>query len=125
MITIEDIIQVLSEKNVPMEKLEEVRKSYEVINFLNSLPEIESHLCRGGYIQDRNGTPCCHGDKVMFKIFDCESLKHLIEIYGSITNGILEWNPDMRAFIITFGDGDWLDFTCSNDGVQWFEKVEE
>lgn len=33
--------------------------------FLDSLPEIESHLCNGGYIQDRNGTPCCHGDEVM------------------------------------------------------------
>ena len=30
--------------------------------FLDSIVEIESHLCRGGYIQDRNGTPCCHGD---------------------------------------------------------------
>lgn len=35
--------------------------------FLDSLPEIESHLCRGGYIQDRNGTPCCDGDKVKIK----------------------------------------------------------
>ena len=33
----------------------------------NSLPEIEKHLCLGGYIQDKNGTPCCHEDKVRFK----------------------------------------------------------
>lgn len=39
----------------------------EAEKFLDSLPEIESHLCRGGYIQDRNGTPCCDGDKVMYK----------------------------------------------------------
>lgn len=32
--------------------------------FLDSLPEIESKLCRGGYIQDRNGTSCCEGDRV-------------------------------------------------------------
>lgn len=37
------------------------------IKFLDSLPEIESHLCRGGYIQDVNGTPCCDGDKVVYK----------------------------------------------------------
>ena len=45
---------------------EEVRKSYEAINFLNSLPEIELRLCRGGYIQDKNGTPCCEGDEVIY-----------------------------------------------------------
>lgn len=36
-------------------------------NFLSSLPEIENKLCFGGYIQDYNGTPCCHGDKVVYK----------------------------------------------------------
>ena len=35
-------------------------------DFLDSLTDIESHLCRGGYIQDKNGTPCCDGDKVKF-----------------------------------------------------------
>ena len=35
--------------------------------FLDSLPEIEARLTRGGYVQDKNGTPCCDGDKV--KIF--------------------------------------------------------
>jgi hypothetical protein len=53
----------------------EQRKSAEVYNtqrdkiqkFLKSLPEIEEKLCFGGYIQDYNGTPCCHGDKVMYK----------------------------------------------------------
>lgn len=32
--------------------------------FLDSLPEIESHLTRGGYIQDKNGVPCCEGDLI-------------------------------------------------------------
>jgi len=33
--------------------------------FLDSLPEIESHLCRGGYIQDKDGKPCCDGDQII------------------------------------------------------------
>ena len=53
----------------------EQRKSAEKYNsirdkiqkFLKSLPEIEEKLCFGGYIQDYNGNPCCHGDKVMYK----------------------------------------------------------
>lgn len=36
------------------------------MKFLDSLPQIESHLCKGGYVQDRNGTPCCDRDKVKF-----------------------------------------------------------
>lgn len=36
------------------------------LEFLNSLPEIENKLCRGGYIQDKNGIPCCDGDKILF-----------------------------------------------------------
>lgn len=43
----------------------EIKNCEEFADFLNSLPEIEKKLCFGGYIQDRNGTPCCHGDKVM------------------------------------------------------------
>lgn len=51
----------------------EQRKSAEKYNsirdkiqkFLKSLPAIEEKLCFGGYIQDRNGTPCCHGDKII------------------------------------------------------------
>ena len=35
------------------------------IKFLDSLLEIESHLCRGGYIQDKNGVPCCDGDQII------------------------------------------------------------
>lgn len=34
-------------------------------NFLSSLPEIEEKLCFGGYIQDKNGTPCCDGDQII------------------------------------------------------------
>ena len=51
------------------------------IKFLDSLPEIESHLCRGGYIQDKNGVPCCEGDKIRAITSD-----------GSVeAQGILTW----------------------------------
>lgn len=45
----------------------EYEADYEkAMNFLDSLPEIEKHLCQGGYIQDKNGIPCCNGDKVLY-----------------------------------------------------------
>ena len=34
------------------------------IGLLNLLPDLESKLCHGGYIQDVNGVPCCNGDKI-------------------------------------------------------------
>ena len=40
------------------------------MKFLDSLPQIESRLCVDGYIQDKNGTPCCDGDKVRFEFED-------------------------------------------------------
>ena len=43
----------------------EVKSCDKAITFLDSLPEIESHLCRGGYIQDKSGTPCCDGDEIL------------------------------------------------------------
>ena len=39
----------------------------EAITFLDSLPEIESHLCCGGYIQDGFEKPCRAGDKIKDK----------------------------------------------------------
>ena len=42
------------------------------MKFLDSLPQIESRLCQGGYIQDKNGIPCHDGDKVVFSYYaDC------------------------------------------------------
>ena len=98
--------------------------STDFLHFLKTLPDIENKLCFGGYIQDRNGTPCCHGDKIKFKIYDNEWMSHLIEKYGAVTEGKLRWNPYMKAFCVDFGDGDWLDFTAANDGIEWFEKAE-
>ena len=60
--------------------------------FLDSLPEIESHLCRGGYIQDKNGTPCCEGDTVIFNemygklIWDNRLCKFKIEYHETGTS---------------------------------------
>lgn len=56
-------------------------------NFLYSIPQI--------YILDENGTPCCHGDKV---------------IYDENYEGILEWDKKNARFIIASIYGDY-DFT--------------
>ena len=55
------------------------------IEFLDTLLEIESKLCQGGYIQDKDGTPCCRGDKIM------------VDMYGKRVY-TLEWNPKQRCF---------------------------
>lgn len=56
------------------------------LKFLDSLPEIESHLCRGGYVQDKNGTPCCDGDKIVQKVIDDDEI------------GILYWSKSDSRF---------------------------
>lgn len=61
--------------------------------FLRSIPDIEKHLTEGGYIQDRNGTPICHGDKVIFR-------KNLEEKFSR--EGLLLWNPDRAMFEIIY-----------------------
>ena len=98
------------------------------IKFLDSLPEIESHLCNGGYIQDRNGTPCCHGDKVRFKFVKKWYEDNFKERYTPVMDGILKFCGDTKKFYIQFGpyqNGyDWLDWSCSDDGCEWFEKVQ-
>ena len=55
------------------------------IQFLDSLPEIESHLCRGGYVQDRNGILCCDGDIIIKDILDEEI-------------GVLYWSKEDSRF---------------------------
>ena len=49
----------------------------------------------GGYIQDKNGTPCCHGDKI---------------IYDENHEGVLEWDKKNARFIIASIYSDY-DFT--------------
>lgn len=95
--------------------------------FLDSLPKIESHLCRGGYILDSKETPCCHGDKVRFKLSHCLTMEKHIKEHGETSTGTLEWNSHIRAFIIRFDNatwgGDWICFDAGNDEIEWFEKV--
>ena len=52
--------------------------------FLNSLPEIESKLCRGGYILDKNKNPCCEGDCVSFIISSGEYKYSGKRMYGTL-----------------------------------------
>ena len=74
---------------------EEDKTCDRAITFLNSLPEIESHLCRGGYIQDRNGTPCCDGDVIINEsILDKQKEK-----------GILYWSKNDSRFYFKKADG--------------------
>ena len=58
-------------------------------DFLDSLPDIEKKLCFGGYIQDKNGTPCCHGDKVI-----------VIDENGKNYYGRLIWSDINKVFRI-------------------------
>ena len=78
------------------ERIDKINKHEDKIcEFLNSIPQIESHLCLGGYIQDKNGTPCCHGDKI---------------IYDENHEGVLEWDKKNARFIIASIYSDY-DFT--------------
>lgn len=92
------------------------------MKFLDSLPQIESRLCKGGYIQDRDGTPCCDGDEVMFTYCD-----------DNITNvpkkkGILKWSLAYKQFVIIVEhkvsnkEHEYLDEYTFSDILE-FEKV--
>ena len=98
------------------------------IAFLDSLPEIESKLCQGGYIQDRNGIPCCNGDKVRFAFEEEGYTKNWNEKYSRIEIGKLRFDLDTKSFCIVFGPNnngyDWIDWNTSDCGPEWFEKVE-
>ena len=83
----------------------------EAIYFLDSLPEIESHLCRGGYIQDRNGTPCCDGELVYFLS------KSQKETYGHLI-----WDKKMARFVIEVVDEKDCKYIIPE--LEWFEKVD-
>ena len=104
----------------------EEKNAYEAINFLDSLPEIESHLCNGGYIQDKNGTPCCHGDKVKFKFSKKDFDEYWKDKYAPIENGELKYCVEDKKFVILFGEGvngfDWIDWNGVYEGCEWFEK---
>lgn len=95
----------------------------------NSLPEIEKRLCLGGYIQDKNGTPCCHGDKVKFKFSEKGFNTNWKDKYPNIMTGKLQWSTDTNSFAIIFGPNKngyhWIDWTDLDYGPEWFEKMEK
>ena len=84
----------------------------DAVKFLDSLPEIESHLCRGGYIQDRNGVPCCEGDKL--RVSSKEG--------NSVQQGTLSWDVYNCSFCIKDDNGLINHYFTKNYN---FEKVEE
>lgn len=99
-----DFEKVLKETAGPTDAYNRKRK--EALKFLDTLPEIEEKLCFGGYIQDKNGVPCCQGDKVNVPFQDFI--------------GTLKWDLPTRRFVVV----------CDN-GTEWslssweFEKVDE
>lgn len=96
----------------------EEKNAYEAINFLNSLPEIESHLCGGGYIQDRNGTPCCDGDEVIIS----EDNETFTESEVGTLKGMLQWDKDHFSIVLPTGKKSLVMYL---DTFAGFEKVEE
>jgi hypothetical protein len=97
------------------------------MKFLDSLPQIEQHLCFGGYIQDSNGTPCCDGDRVRFEFEDGGYEENWKNRYEKIIEGKLQFSTDTKSFAILFGEGkngwDWIDWNTSDWGCKWFKKV--
>ena len=81
------------------------------IKFIDSLPEIESHLCRGGYIQDKNGKPCCEGDQIINPSL-LDGKKELGTLYWSVSDCRFYCKVDGKCHGLTIG-------------VNGFEKVEE
>ena len=79
--------------------------------FLDSFPEIESHLCRGGYIQDKNGVPCCEGDQIINPSL-LDGTKELGKLYWSVSDCRFYCKVDGKCHGLTIG-------------VNGFEKVEE
>lgn len=107
---------------------QEDRFIMDFVNFLHTLPEIESKLCHGGYIQDKNGTPCCHGDIVKFEFEDKAYEENWKRKYQKVIKGRLDFSTETKNFVILFGKDnngyDWIDWTTSDYGCKWFEKVE-
>ena len=65
---------------------QEFNYSADFLHFLRELPEIENKLCFGGYIQDKNGVPCCHGDKIVQQVIGDEQV------------GVLYWSKSDSRF---------------------------
>ena len=88
------------------------KEDYEkAMKFLDSLPEIELHLCRGGYIQDKNGKPCCEGNQIINPSL-LDGTKELGKLYWSVSDCRFYCKIDGKCHGLAIGDNG-------------FEKVEE
>ena len=79
-------------------------------NFLDSLKDIELRLCLGGYIQDRNGTPCCNGDRIL---------------HNGNRTGTLRYTKEDEIDIFPHW---WFDLDDKDTVIpkfEWFEKTEK
>lgn len=72
------------------------------LKFLDSLPEIESHLCRGGYIQDKNGVPCCDGDQIINPSL-LDGVKELGTLYWSKSDCRFYCKKEDKCYSLTVG----------------------
>lgn len=81
----------------------EVWKEYgaEFISFLEDLPKLEKSLATGGFVPDRNKTPCKDGDRIIIR-----SSK------GEKREGHIEWNPRTCTFL----------FVSELDNYAWYFK---
>lgn len=82
------------------------------MKFLDSLPQIESRLCQGGYILDKNGIPCCNTELVKFLYKNSNEEKY----------GYLIWDKIMARFVIEVIGDEGCKYIIPE--IQWFEKVE-
>ena len=78
-----------------------------ICEFLKSIPQIESRLCLGGFIQDRNGMPCCDGDEVNFQFVE------------GFYSGTLKFDHTFKCFTI---ENEYGAYPLIKDGMKWFEK---
>ena len=98
--------------------------------FLRSIPDIEKKLQHGGYIFDRNNTPCCQGDKVRF-YFEEKGYNENWKIKNlpRLAEGFIDFNHESKSFQILFNKTeqgwDWIDWTCDGYGCEWFEKMKD
>lgn len=85
-------------------------KLTKAIKFLDSLPKLEARLGKGGYIPDRNGTPCKDGD--------------VVNVVTKGTNrfeSLLFWDDKQKRFYFQPTDP----CCCPSflSGISFFEKV--
>jgi hypothetical protein len=85
-------------------------KLTKAIKFLDSLPKLEARLGRGGYIPDKNGTPCKDGD--------------VVDVVTKGTNrfeSFLFWDDKLKRFYFQLTNFHYCSFPLFEDCV--FEKV--